>query len=212
MTEALELGTKPLKTLRRNRIYEEQKKKIFDYFLTHPCVDCGERNPLRLTFDHVRGEKSLAVSRMICQYKWETIQAEIAKCDVRCANCHAVKTAVQFGHVPWFFEKYGEEALMPWASIDVLRNSVAESYGMEVSDFPHDIGMHASRDGASARIAYDGKERLYRDGKLVPETDEEKSVQRADERAEKLMNGREPTLEVLEDVYKELLVAEVLES
>jgi hypothetical protein len=36
-----------------------------DYFKTHPCVDCGEPNPLKLSFDHVRGKKAFAVSSML---------------------------------------------------------------------------------------------------------------------------------------------------
>lgn len=28
---------------------------------------------------------------------WEKVKTEIAKCEIRCANCHAVKTAKQFG-------------------------------------------------------------------------------------------------------------------
>jgi len=58
------------------------------------CIDCDEHDPLVLDFDHVSGEKVLAISRMISEgMRWETIEAEIAKCEVRCANCHRRKTA-----------------------------------------------------------------------------------------------------------------------
>lgn len=73
------------------------RKYIYDYLLTHPCVDCGEVDPEVLTFDHVRGQKSANVSRLASQGKnIKVIKEEIAKCDVRCCNCHARKTARDF--------------------------------------------------------------------------------------------------------------------
>lgn len=54
------------------------------------CVDCGFKDhPAALDFDHVRGVKLLNVSaaKSIAQ-----ADAEIAKCEVRCANCHRIKT------------------------------------------------------------------------------------------------------------------------
>ena len=67
---------------------------VFAYLLQHPCVDCGEPDPLVLEFDHVRGEKKLNVSDLLHRYAtWETIRAEIEKCEVRCANCHRHITA-----------------------------------------------------------------------------------------------------------------------
>lgn len=76
--------------LNRGRMY------ILKYLLKHPCVDCGEADPIRLEFDHVRGEKVKAITEFInggC--KIEKLEAEIAKCEVRCINCHRIKTAIE---------------------------------------------------------------------------------------------------------------------
>jgi hypothetical protein len=54
------------------------------------CVDCGYReHPAALDFDHVRGEKKhlVSASKSIAQ-----ADAEIAKCEVRCSNCHRIRT------------------------------------------------------------------------------------------------------------------------
>jgi hypothetical protein len=58
------------------------------------CIDCGETDPIVLDFDHVRDTKTSGISRMMRHYcTWEELEKEIAKCDVRCANCHRRKTA-----------------------------------------------------------------------------------------------------------------------
>ena len=72
---------------------EEKRKKIESYLLEHPCVDCGEKDPIVLDFDHVRGTKKANVSFLVqTGHTWETVAKEIEKCDVRCANCHRRKT------------------------------------------------------------------------------------------------------------------------
>jgi len=57
-------------------------------------MDCGYRgHPAALDFDHVRGEKTMAVSLMAERYaSWAKVLEEIEKCVVRCANCHRIKT------------------------------------------------------------------------------------------------------------------------
>ena len=68
------------------------------YLADHPCVDCGEDDAVVLQFDHVRGQKISSVAHMVWRLRpWADIEAEIAKCDVRCANCHTRRTAAQFG-------------------------------------------------------------------------------------------------------------------
>jgi len=62
--------------------------------LNHPCVDCGESNPIVLDFDHIdkTNKKSLTfLTRSMCSLK--TLEKEINKCEVRCANCHRIKHA-----------------------------------------------------------------------------------------------------------------------
>lgn len=77
---------------------ERNRLSILAYLREHPCVDCGESDPVVLEFDHVRGDKRHNVSELsnrICA--WKTIQDEIDKCEVRCANCHRRATARRSG-------------------------------------------------------------------------------------------------------------------
>lgn len=85
------------KARRRDKLRE----KYYEYLATHPCVDCGNTNPIVLELDHVRGKKRFNVStRMLMVVPtWQSLLEEIAKCDVRCANCHRIKTARELG---WF--------------------------------------------------------------------------------------------------------------
>jgi hypothetical protein len=68
---------------------EESRLYVFTYLSNHPCVNCGEKDPLVLTFDHVRGVKKNNVSQMVNQgYSIAAIQAEINKGEIVCGNCH----------------------------------------------------------------------------------------------------------------------------
>lgn len=74
----------------------ENRRKIWEYLSTHPCVDCGEADPVVLEFDHIR-DKSRTISNFSkTGVAWATVVHEIEKCEVRCANCHRRKTAKQF--------------------------------------------------------------------------------------------------------------------
>lgn len=73
-------------------VLRENRCKLAEYLACRPCVDCGVTDIRVLEFDHVRGEKYENISRMIQSSSWKAIEAEIAKCEVRCANCHRIKT------------------------------------------------------------------------------------------------------------------------
>lgn len=76
---------------------DRARQFIWEYFSSHSCVDCGNTNPVVLEFDHL-SDKIKNVSTMISHgNSIDLLQSEIAKCEVRCANCHKIKTARQFG-------------------------------------------------------------------------------------------------------------------
>ena len=83
---------------RTHAIALERARYIIGYFLTHPCVDCGETDPLVLEFDHLHS-KLFNISQALRDRNWQSILDEIAKCEVVCANCHRRRTARQRGHI-----------------------------------------------------------------------------------------------------------------
>ncbi len=83
----------------KNRKARKQKSEFIQSKKEFPCVDCGiQYPPYIMEFDHVE-EKFLPVSRMT-SHSWKQINAEIAKCEVVCANCHAVRTYLRRNLVP----------------------------------------------------------------------------------------------------------------
>jgi len=77
---------------------KDVNREIDEYLRSHPCVDCGESDPVVLDFDHRDGvEKIETISGLRARGRREQLFAEIAKCDVRCSNCHSRRTAMQFG-------------------------------------------------------------------------------------------------------------------
>lgn len=90
------------------RKYKEHTALVDRYLRNHPCVDCGETDIVLLEFDHVEGEKVMDLSSMVARRSWRVISDEIAKCDVRCVNCHRRRTAEAF---KWS-KRFGEDATL----------------------------------------------------------------------------------------------------
>ena len=76
-----------------------RQRKLLDYIqaikLERGCTDCGYReHPAALEFDHLPGfVKEHRVATMAGGSTKAKIDAEIAKCEVVCANCHRIRTA-----------------------------------------------------------------------------------------------------------------------
>lgn len=89
-------------------IYTKRNRRlVIEHLQQNPCVDCGENDLIVLDFDHVIGEKRNSISAMIGGgTSVRSLQDEIAKCVVRCANCHRRKTAKENGsyrNTPWLY-------------------------------------------------------------------------------------------------------------
>ena len=89
------------------RKYKEQTAMVDQYLRDHPCVDCGESDIVLLEFDHVDGNKVMDLSSMLGRRNTRAIQDEIAKCDVRCVNCHRRRTAECFS----WTKRLGEDSI-----------------------------------------------------------------------------------------------------
>jgi hypothetical protein len=59
-----------------------------------PCTDCGGVfHPAAMQWDHPPGVEKLAHVAELYRGRRDRVLAEIAKCELVCANCHAVRTS-----------------------------------------------------------------------------------------------------------------------
>jgi hypothetical protein len=81
----------------RKRRNAREQAALLDRLRGQPCQDCGGRfAPGAMDFDHREpGSKRSAVTRMVGRAGTERILAEVAKCDIVCANCHRLRTFVR---------------------------------------------------------------------------------------------------------------------
>jgi hypothetical protein len=86
--------TRQLKNWTKRR--DRNRAIVLDYLINHPCVDCQISDVRVLHFDHIKGKKLDIISNMVTQARpVKLLKMEIAKCEVRCANCHTIKTALE---------------------------------------------------------------------------------------------------------------------
>lgn len=106
----------------RKYIRDRRYRRINKYKIAKGCIDCGyNEHPKALCFDHIiREEKTELLdasksggsnmSTLVCrittvdkiknrQYLKELF-AEIRKCEVRCQNCHSIKTWEERDYMP----------------------------------------------------------------------------------------------------------------
>lgn len=82
----------PKKTETTKRFQQSRRDFLNSYKLNAGCKICGyAEHPAALQFNHVHGVKKFNISADP-KRKLDDIMAEIAKCEVLCANCHSVHT------------------------------------------------------------------------------------------------------------------------
>jgi hypothetical protein len=85
------------RTARRGRRAREIFRQYVNAYKSQPCLDCGGQfPPFVMDFDHVRDTKIAIVSRLGGgRAALSKLEAEIAKCDVVCSNCHRLRTQLR---------------------------------------------------------------------------------------------------------------------
>jgi hypothetical protein len=75
---------------RTNIRIKQVQDNLISYFLSHPCIDCGEADIRVLEFDHLKN-KEANISEVIRDWSWKRILNEIDKCEIVCSNCHIIR-------------------------------------------------------------------------------------------------------------------------
>lgn len=70
----------------------KEKIKFYQWLSQFACVDCGNADMRTFEFDHLY-DKSFNISEKIGALKFDSLMNEVSKCDIVCANCHAIRTA-----------------------------------------------------------------------------------------------------------------------
>lgn len=90
--EARRLRKNEINSRRRKEVVAANRAMIIS-LKDSPCTDCGGRfPPCAMHFDHLDpSTKKFIIAKKLNTSK-ENILEEIAKCELVCANCHAIRT------------------------------------------------------------------------------------------------------------------------
>jgi hypothetical protein len=91
-------GTSTQRVAPAKRIVAERTAYLVSFLRKHPCVDCGEDDPVVLEFDHLR-DKEFSIGKGMRDRPWKRVLAEMDKCEVVCANCHRRQTNRRGGFI-----------------------------------------------------------------------------------------------------------------
>lgn len=78
------------------KIQETRRERLDSIKIAAGCVDCGyNRYAEALDFDHIDKSQKLFTISHFWYMRWDVVEAEIAKCVVRCSNCHRHKSRME---------------------------------------------------------------------------------------------------------------------
>ncbi len=84
--------------LTRTKKYKDKLNQFVRSTKEKPCTDCKIQYPWYvMQFDHL-ADKAFTISRL--NASWENIVKEIDKCEIVCANCHAIRTYKRRNNLP----------------------------------------------------------------------------------------------------------------
>ena len=74
----------------RESFVRSKRLWVWEYKQKHPCVECGERHPAKLSFHHrCIEDKAYSIGQILhSNSSFKTLENEVGKCDVLCHNCH----------------------------------------------------------------------------------------------------------------------------
>jgi hypothetical protein len=87
-------ATQPLRVEQKRERHAEFVEWYLALKAGKPCADCGlTYHPAAMQWDHLPGAAKLASVADLCRKNnRRRVLDEIAKCELVCANCHAVRT------------------------------------------------------------------------------------------------------------------------
>ena len=69
----------------------DKKRRLLEMFGGR-CVDCGfDGHPAALDFDHINPSVKAG---NVAHLSWSKAVLEATQCEIRCSNCHRIKTSV----------------------------------------------------------------------------------------------------------------------
>jgi len=69
------------------------KRALINKLKNRPCSDCTKAYPYYvMDFDHKNKREKLGDIAHMTSFSLATLEKEIAKCDIVCANCHRIRT------------------------------------------------------------------------------------------------------------------------
>ncbi len=84
---------KECKNAHRKVACDAMRKKVGDLKVATGCAKCGyDAHPAALHFNHLDPSTKKFNIGASMGIRWDRIEEEIAKCEVLCANCHAIET------------------------------------------------------------------------------------------------------------------------
>jgi hypothetical protein len=80
---------------KRNRLRDkEYRDRLRKIKLERGCADCGyNAHAAALHFDHLPEFEKIFELGQAQRYSWKKVEEEMTKCEIVCANCHAIRTA-----------------------------------------------------------------------------------------------------------------------